>query len=91
MTAYELYCERRPDRIDELQCMGIDLFLEDGEVNWNYIVLNLPDDRYDELLCMGVFRELRDIEDELRESTPNRTIGFDSPEFSKRFEELLGE
>ena len=66
-TVYELYSQRRPDRIDELATMGVleDMFHSDGSLNWDYINSEMPEDTYDELCLMHVFDELEDIEIEL--------------------------
>ena len=66
-TVYELYSQRRPDRIDELATMGVleDMFHSDGSLNWDYINSEMPEDSYDELCHMHVFDELEDIEIEL--------------------------
>lgn len=64
MTVYELYSERRPDRIDELAMMGVlgGMFHADGSLNWDYINSEMSEDSYDELCLMHVFDELEDIE-----------------------------
>lgn len=66
-TVYELYSQRRPDRIDELATMGVleDMFHSDGSLNWDSINSEMPEDTYDELCLMHVFDELEDIEIEL--------------------------
>lgn len=66
-TVFELYSQRRPDRIDELATMGVleDMFHSDGSLNWDYINSEMPEDAYDELRHMQVFDELEDIEIEL--------------------------
>lgn len=66
-TIFELYSQRRPDRIDELATMGVleDMFHSDGSLNWDYINSEMSEDTYGELHHMQVFDELEDIEIEL--------------------------
>lgn len=66
-TVFELYSQRRPDRIDELATMGVleDMFHSDGSLNWDYINSEMSEDTYGELHHMQVFDELEDIEIEL--------------------------
>lgn len=61
-SAYELYFQRRPDRIAELTAMGVNLFHEDGSVDWEYIDTELSEDRFEALSLMHVFDELEDVE-----------------------------
>ena len=63
-TVYELYSQRRPERIDDLIALGLldGVFHADGGVNWEYIDGEMPEDDYDALFHMQVLDELEDIE-----------------------------
>ena len=65
MTAYELYEERYPSKVDDVLSIDPLIFDSDGNVDWSYISHSMSNSDYDELYTMGVFDDLEDITIEL--------------------------